>query len=307
MERDVRYLTVGLVVLLLVMGGGVFAVWQGGGFESAPKERYTVRFGGGIGGLNESSRVRYRGVEVGRVTAIRLDPDRPRSVRVDIAVEVGTPINRDTVARVQPQGITGLAFIQLTTRGTGPPPSHPASERFPVIEGRSGQLAGVMDRLPQMADRMGRVLERVERLLSDANLAHVRRTLAGAEKMVQRVNTLAERAKGTLQEVDDTAQEARQAFRQSRSAVARVEEETVPQMEATLASVREVGDRLNRLLERHGEDIERFAGEDLAELRRFLRDGRQTLDQIRGLTRQLRQDPSQAIYPPKEGGMEIRP
>ena len=307
MERNVRYLTVGLVVLVLLIGGGVFAVWQGGGFESAPQERYTVRFGGGIGGLNESSRVRYRGVEVGRVTAIRLDPSHPRSVRVDIAVEVGTPVNGDTVARVQPQGITGLAFIQLTTRGTGPSPPHPAGERYPVLEGRAGQLAGVMDRLPRMADRMGRVLERVERLLSDANLARVSRTLAGAEKAVTRVNALADRAEGSLDKMDGAAEEARKAFGQGRAVGARVEAETLPQVAETLASVQELGERLDSVLARHEDDIDRFVGKDLAELRRFLRDGRETLDQIQGLTRQLRRDPSQAIYPPKEGGMEIRP
>jgi phospholipid/cholesterol/gamma-HCH transport system substrate-binding protein len=311
MERDVRYLTVGLVVLALIGTFLAFAAWQAGGFQSVDRDRYTVLVEGGVGGLSKGSRVRYRGVEVGRVLAVRLDPARPDTIRVDIGVAPSTPVTAETEARVKPQGITGLSFIELTTAAPGPPPPRRDDERYPVLAAKPSQLDRVLEDLPQVAEQVTAMAERLERVLSEDNVAHLERTLAGADQLSDRLNRLAERAgdlvgqaEGTLTEVDRTAASARRTLAKGRELMPPVKA-MVPEVEATVASMRALSERLDRLTRRNEAHIDRFADQGLDDLRLFLRDGRSTLAEIKALARQLRQDPSQLVYPPKGGGMEI--
>ena len=311
MERDVRYLTVGLVVILLVAGFVGFAAWQAGTFRTGERSRYTIRFEGGVSGLTKGSRVRYRGIEVGRVLGVRLDPDRPRTIRVDIGVQPATPMTAETVARVKPKGITGLSYIELTTETPGPPPPTPEGERYPVIRAAPSQLDQMLADLPQVADQVGRIADRLDRFLSEDNVANLERTLENAGELSQRLNALARRAgdlvgkaEGTLGEIDRTAAEARTSLKAGRELIPRVRE-MMPEVEATLANMRSLTARLDRLTGRNEGRLDRFADQGLEELRLFLRDGRQTLTEIKGLARDLRSDPSQLVYPGREGGMEI--
>ncbi|HKJ71864.1 MAG TPA: MlaD family protein [Gammaproteobacteria bacterium] len=311
MERDVRYLTVGLVVLLLIAGFLGFAAWQAGSFGATERERYTILFEGGVGGLNKGSGVRYRGVEVGRVAAVRLASDRPDAIGVDIAIQPHTPITEDTVARIKPKGITGLSYIELTTPAQGPPPPRKEGQPYRVIQARPSQLDRVMEDLPQVAGQVARIADRLDRLLSEDNIDSLSRTLDNAGELSARLNRLAGhaeglvgKAEGTLGEVDRTAKQARETLAKGQELVPRLRD-MVPEVEATLAHMRSLSARLDRLSERHEGNLDRFAGEGLTELRRFLRDGRGTLAEIRALASELRSDPSQLVYPKKSGGMEI--
>ena len=59
-----------------------------------------------VAGLNLNAPVKYNGVEVGKVSDIRLDPVNPEKVRLTFAIEHGTPIKADTVAVLKTQGLT---------------------------------------------------------------------------------------------------------------------------------------------------------------------------------------------------------
>lgn len=311
MERDVRYLTVGLVVALLLGGFLAFAAWQAGTYQASDRERYTVHFKGGVSGITKGSGVRYRGVEVGRVLSVRLSPETPATIGVDIEIQPDTPVTADTVARIKPKGITGLSYIALTTEAPGPPPPTPEGERYPVIQARASQLDRVLEDLPKVARQVTRVADRLDRLMSEDNLANLNRTLANARQLSDRLTRLADeagglvgRAEATLSEVDETAVEAQQTLAKGRELVPRVRG-LVPEAEATLASMRSLTGRLDRLTKRNEAHLDRFAGEGLDELRRFLRDGRATMAEIKALARDLRANPTQLVIPPKGGGMEI--
>jgi len=304
MERDVPYLTVGLVVVLLIAVLAGFAVWQAGTYQTSDRARYTVPFEGGVGGLSKGGRVRYRGVQVGRVLEVRLSPERPDVVAVDIAVEPTTPVTEDTVAQIKPQGITGLSYIELATDTPGSPPPKPEDQPYPVIQPRPSQLDRLLEDLPETAERVTSIAGRLERVLSEENMAEFDRTLANARQLSGRLNRLAEqagslmeRAENSLDKVDGTAEEARTALSQGR--------ELIPEVEATLGSMRSFSARLDRLSRRNEDQIDRFAGEGLEELRLFLRDGRSTLSEIKALARQLRNNPSQLVVPPEQGGLEV--
>ncbi len=75
---------------------------------------YQTYMNESVAGLNLNATVRYRGVEVGRVKKIALAPGNVELVELTLAIESGTPVKVDTVAVLSTQGLTGIAFVDLT-------------------------------------------------------------------------------------------------------------------------------------------------------------------------------------------------
>ena len=114
METRASYVLVGSFVLALVAGLLVFTAWIAKVQLDETRETYRIYFTGSVTGLQQGSPVRYRGVPVGTVSDIRLDPDNVTRVRVTIEVQNGTPIMSDSIASLEVQGITGGAYVQIS-------------------------------------------------------------------------------------------------------------------------------------------------------------------------------------------------
>lgn len=55
----------------------------------------------------------FRGVQIGEVRTITINPKNAEEVLVTIRVQENAPIKENTYAVIEAQGITGLSFIQL--------------------------------------------------------------------------------------------------------------------------------------------------------------------------------------------------
>ena len=66
-----------------------------------------------------------------------------------------------------------------------------------------------------------------------------------------------------------------------------------------------VSERLDRMVERNEGNIDRFAGQGLAEFEELVRETRQAVRAIDSLTESLERDPSRLIYKPEPAGVEI--
>jgi hypothetical protein len=75
---------------------------------------YTVRFADRVAGLEVSAQVKFQGLRVGRVDAMRIDPTDPKRVEVTLSLEAGTALYEGTRAALEMSGITGLKIINLT-------------------------------------------------------------------------------------------------------------------------------------------------------------------------------------------------
>ena len=73
MEREANYTAVGAFVLLVAALAGAFVYWYSDARNARSYERHEIYFEGSVSGLTVGSTVRYLGVDVGRVAAIRID------------------------------------------------------------------------------------------------------------------------------------------------------------------------------------------------------------------------------------------
>lgn len=189
-------------------------------FELSSRESVT--------GLQPQAGVRYKGVSVGRVTAIELDRQTTGHVLVRIAVADNAPITESTYGSLGFQGVTGLAFVQLDDTGESPkalPTRADAPGRIPMRPGlmarlsdQGTQLLGQLDQVGQRAnllldaDNQKRLMQAVDNLsLAAAQIAQLaRRTdqLMGAQAVVGQTTLpqLMQEASATLQTLQSTAE-----------------------------------------------------------------------------------------------------
>lgn len=129
MENKSHALLAGLFTILLGVAVAVSLLWLGGKKEQT--REYLVVTTQNVSGLNPQAQVRYRGIRVGKVREIRLDPDNVRNILILIDVNASVPVTRGTVAKLAYQGITGLAHVLLEDAGKNTEPLLPSDDGDP--------------------------------------------------------------------------------------------------------------------------------------------------------------------------------
>src|SRR2546425_5809475 len=122
-ETAVKF-RVGLFVLLALVTflGGVYAL---GARARLFEARYTIHADfTEVGGLVEGATVRLAGVQIGRVTGVHLPGEPGGKVRVDlnIARRYAARIRKNSVARIETQGLLGDKIVEITV-GTAAAPA----------------------------------------------------------------------------------------------------------------------------------------------------------------------------------------
>jgi phospholipid/cholesterol/gamma-HCH transport system substrate-binding protein len=135
MEPKVNYILVGgFLVLFGAMVVGV-VLWLGKTDYRGSYDRYHAYMRESVAGLSVDSTVKYRGVDVGRVRDIALNPDTPEEVVLTLDILHGTPIKTDTIAVLETQGLTGIATLNLTGGSRDAPALQPQpGQDYPVIK-----------------------------------------------------------------------------------------------------------------------------------------------------------------------------
>lgn len=313
MERNVKFALVGGVVSLLGLLLAVLSLWLTIGFEVQSTTRYTVFFDDAVSGLHKGSTVSYRGVEVGRVIAIRLDPQRPDRIMADIEIDANTPVNTQTEARLQPEGITGLSFIELRTPITAAAADNglPQGEQYPLIDAAPSRLEQLFTDVPRLSEQLLFITAQLGELLDENNLDAITTTLANiatlSDEFVQTQTELASlqtRLEQTLTGIDTLTETSTRTLTAVNAAL--------PTLHTSLGQVSELSTRLDALaatgqqmLANNAPPIRQFTRHGLAELTLLLRDSRTAVQEFTTLTRQLRENPAQLIYRPHDHGLDL--
>lgn len=308
MERDVNYIIVGVSVVALVAAFFGFIVWQAGTYDTRTFDRYGIHFEEAVSGLKEGSTVHYRGVEVGRVIAIRLQRDRPDLIRVDIEVDKNTPVTRNTMAQLKPQGITGLSFIELRTDASKEgPPDIPDGERYPVIVAQPSQLDKLFKDLPEVAAQLIEISERVEAMLSEQNIESFSRTLANTADLTENLNGLTADMKTLMTRAEQTIGGIDMTVAKSRAMLGEAHADMMPKLDATLAHLESLSGRLDHITQQSEASLARASGKGLDELTYLLEDTRRMVAEVEALSKNLNEEPTRLLFKSNYQGVEIQP
>lgn len=180
MESKVNFTIVGLFTLTLVAALIAILLWLGtGGRYHKIYDTYYAYMSESVSGLNLNAPVKYRGVEVGNVRDITLDPANSERVQLLLKIERGTPVKEDSVAVLRTQGLTGIAYVELSG-GSLPSPLLKAKrdEKYPVIPAGPSLMTRMDTALTSLLANVSRVSDNVNAVLDEDNRHAFKRSLA---------------------------------------------------------------------------------------------------------------------------------
>lgn len=281
MENRSHALMAGLFTVVFFLAAVLAVWWLGNAGELT--DTYLLETRGSVTGLNPEAQVRYRGIRAGKVRDIYPDPQDPALLLVEISLAHDYRLTDRSVARLNYQGVTGLAYVMLEEgrEGGGKPldTDGPAPPRLRIQPGLFDTLG---DKAGDIATQVAELTARLNRLLDERNVQNVSRTLdnlaAASEGLKEAPKLVAalraalsednlERFGAILTHLEKTAGEAAPLTAEARQLVAtlnglaqrldrvagatgeRLNAETLPRAEALLTELTAASRRLDRLLD----------------------------------------------------------
>ena len=199
MENKSHAFIAGLFALLFGVVALLAIYWLGGNKEGT--HDYVVVTKQSVGGLNPQSQVRYRGIRVGKVSDIRLDPEDSSNILITISIRDDVPLTLGTAARLNYQGLTGLAHVLLFETGK-------SIERLPVNDPKPVRIVMVPSLIDELSESGAMTLRKAQELMGSANAvldeknrASFAATLANLESASTSLKPALENLNGTLVQV----------------------------------------------------------------------------------------------------------
>ena len=168
METRANYVLIGAFTLAAVVGAFLFIMWIAGYGAAGGHRAFQVVFKGSVSGLSNGANVLFNGIKVGEVTHLTFSRSDPHTVVADIDVGSEAPIDQNTKARLETQGLTGAAAVALLGGSTPGRPLVGENGQGPVIYAeQSVQLQDIIDNIAAVSVRATSVLDDADKLLAD--------------------------------------------------------------------------------------------------------------------------------------------
>lgn len=206
MENRAHALVAGLFVLLLGVALAATVVWFTG--EQVPQTDYVLESNYPVTGLNVQSTVRFRGIGIGKVTNIRIDPKNAHLILIDISVNSDTPITKSTFAELKPQGITGLSYVMLDDAGTSRQPLIATAGETPRIPVHPSFFDKLSNSGGDLLTAANTLVVRLNQLLDEPNRQQIVHTLASIQRASDQIAATAVRLGPALDAMPRLADQA---------------------------------------------------------------------------------------------------
>jgi phospholipid/cholesterol/gamma-HCH transport system substrate-binding protein len=274
MENRAYALLTGLFTVLLIAATVGAYLWFRG--DTTRFEQYLVVSRISVSGLSPQASVRYRGVDVGKVETIRLDPQDPRNILIRISVDRDLPITGGTFAQIGYQGVTGLAYVALDDDGTQPARLKPGDDttRIPVRGNVFDDLASSGRQLLAQASDL---LTKFDEIVSEENKSRLAAALANFEEASRELIP-------ALRTIPEVAERANRFLGPEKEASFRRSLENLEQATQSFAPIAEDSRQMLASMRSLSEKIDAVAGEVAGEVTE------QTLPRVNELIDQLAQD-----------------
>jgi phospholipid/cholesterol/gamma-HCH transport system substrate-binding protein len=271
MERNANYALVGLVSTLLLIGLVVFFVWLGGNKLTRDSDLYDIVFQGPVRGVATGGEVDFNGIKVGSVSRIAIDPANSQLVIARVSVAPDVPIRQDSYATLEPQGITGVNYIQITAGSPNRPllkDTVPDGD-IPKLSSRRDAISDLLSSGASIAQRAVLALDQVNKLLSNDNI----KTLSASLKDLQAVTaelrdhrSIIGDAQTTLQDTDAAIKQVGELAHSSNTLVSGDARTTLTKLDAALDGVKGATDELRTDLAKLQGPTQSFAETGLPQL-----------------------------------------
>jgi phospholipid/cholesterol/gamma-HCH transport system substrate-binding protein len=312
MEHRVRYALLGIFVFVLFGAGVWLLLWQSKYAHNETYDYYVIQTQESVSGLNEKAPVKLRGVNVGEVERLFITPEDSQTVSIVIKIKESTPIKTDTYALIEPQGITGLSYLQLEGGSREAELMKTTSENDgkmaiiytkPSLFSRvDSSFESIARKTEEVLESANKVLEKIGQIVSEKNVRHLEIVLENSAQISQ---DFAQSTKSIQNQQEAFQELLNQALELEKSVIAAAHAvkamsdagaETMLRVGGSANSVKDVMGKVGEKIDAGMFDIAQITQDATAPLEGTFYEMEQLVRQLRQLVRQFEQSPSDLLY-----------
>lgn len=303
METRANHIVIGLFVVIVFGAAFGFVYWMKNFGDTQSARAYYILFDGSVGGLSQASDVLFNGIRVGRVRRLKIYRKDTRKVRVEITVQGNTPIRVNSRAKIERQGLTGLAVVQITAGSLDSSLLVAASSNdVPVIKSDPAASASLMEAVPETLSNANALFVRLNNLISN-NEDSVRKSVQNVESFTSTLaankNDIAEIIKNAkqLSERFNRISDKFEAAVDSVTSFATTDGESfLQQAKSAAASLRRLAQKLEESIGDNADGVIRLAKRSLKEFELFMRDGRRAAQSLDRVLERIDENPRSFLF-----------
>lgn len=294
METRAHHVIIGLFTLLAGAGAVLFAVWISNANTSSDYRYYTVVFREAVTGLSRGSAVQYRGIPIGDITELGLDPEDPSQVLAGIRISGTAPITRDTKARLTFTGITGNTVIELVPGDPNSPLLDGDGTQAARIPATPSPISSLLANGEDLMTNINQLVSNARNMLSDENAERIARTLESIETAAGSLSGQSDDVQALISELTAASEQATELMSSINVLVNEQGTRTLDNIEQTLASIASTSETLEQMLT---DNSDAFASgmQGLGQLEPAISELRGSLTALRSITRRLEDNPARFL------------
>ena len=192
----------GIFVLTGVALIGLFFALVIGKQLTLKRETYFLRFTNhSVFGLQAGASVYYRGIPIGTVDKVAIDPKDVQSVILTLSIDPGTPLKEDSEAVLVYVGITGTKAVEVRGGTNRAKNLKPGS----FIKTGATELDEISGKAVSIVDKVDRIASNLDQLTAEENQANLSSILAETNSLIIETRT---KLSSTLNSLDRIVQSA---------------------------------------------------------------------------------------------------
>ena len=299
METRANYALIGAFTLAVIAAAFMFVFWFSHGAPSGVRQIQIV-FTSSVSGLSRGAQVLFNGVRVGEVKEIELARDDPGRVYAIIEVTETAPVKQNTRARLEYQGLTGVASIALDGGTYDSPPLVGVDGKIAVIEADRSDYQNILETVQRLSGRIESALEKVDKLISE-NADSIGRTVRNVEAFskavdADKVRSLVTNAEGLVKQLNESAGRFDKLMVSLDGVLGSGENSTATEITEAARSFRKLADSIDARTKEISAGLTKFTGSGLRQYEALASDARRTLDEMNKTLRSFEKNPQQLLF-----------
>lgn len=290
METKASYVVVGAFALLVVAGSLLFVLWAAK-TSKGDLRSYEIVFRQSVSGLSTGSGVTLEGVRIGQVSGIKVSPQDPGQVVVQVLVAADAPIRQNSQATLEPQGVTGMSVVAISGGTADSPMMRDIDGAVERIPARPSKFQEIMNSVPSILASVDDIVTRMNELVSSKNTESLGKLLVSvteiSETLAQNKDSIAKAVAGFGNAGESFAESGKRLEKLMASAQTLVDKD----FRSAARSVDKAASQVESMAGAVEPGLKRFSRDSVEELHRLLVEARRLMSNLSSLTQKLESDP----------------
>jgi phospholipid/cholesterol/gamma-HCH transport system substrate-binding protein len=223
-------------------------------------------------------------------------PDNPQQVQLVLAIQQDAPIKTDTVATLRTQGLTGIAYIELSGGSASAPPLVPRTPgEVPVIPTRPSLTARLEEVMTHVLASLDTTSRNINGVFSDENKKSLTVALDNVAAFSKALADRKDSIDAALRNADRTMANTARASADLDQTLARIDQ-AVKSFDAMSRQLDTTAAGANLAVTGVGTDVQRFTNETMPQLENLMSELSVLSASLRRLSEQTERNPQSLIF-----------